>query len=140
MSFTIFAMFVAPVSLLLICCVTVTIFSSNDSTESTACDVPLLRTAALRWRVNPSVHGLGLRCAHLSRRAVPGFDSLDRVLERLLQNPLSDRPDHQADQPSLEVLAIAYGDEVNIGQAVGTTREGVGVAGRPSPRVGVGRL
>ena len=33
----------------------------------------------------------------------------------------------------------AYDDYVDVGQTIGTTCEGVGVAGRASPRVGVGR-
>jgi hypothetical protein len=70
---------------------------------------------------------------------VPRFDGLDGVYKCLPQNPFADGPNHQAEQPSLEVLALAYGDQVDVGQTVGTMREGVGVAGRASPRVGVGR-
>jgi hypothetical protein len=76
---------------------------------------------------------LGLQCA------VPGFDGLDGVFKRLFQNALADGPEHEAEHPSLEVLALAYDDHVDVGGAVGTAREGVGVAGRASPRVGVGR-
>src|SRR5262249_4296266 len=45
----------------------------------------------------------------------------------------------KAEQPSLEVLAFAYDDDVDVGQTIGTTCEGVGVAGGASPHVGVGR-
>src|SRR5215470_13284812 len=132
-------MFVAPVSPLLICCVKVAIFPPT---------IQLNRPLVMRLgddgsdllESNPDGAGLDLRCTHLSRRGVPSFDSLNGILERLFQNSLSDRPNHEANQPSLEVLAIAYCDEVNVGQAVGTARKGVGVAGRPSPSVGVGRL
>src|SRR5271157_2634483 len=81
----------------------------------------------------------GSRCAPISRHAVPGFDSLDGVLERLLQNPLADGPEYEAQQPSLEGLTIAYNDHVDVGQTVGATREVVGVAGRACPGVGIGR-
>src|SRR4029077_16109838 len=52
---------------------------------------------------------------------------------------LTNGPEHQAEKPSLEVLAVAYDNHVDVGQAIGTTCEGVGVAGGASPRVGVGR-
>jgi hypothetical protein len=50
-----------------------------------------------------------------------------------------DGPEHEAEQPSLEVLAFAYNDHVNVGRAVGLTCEGIGVARLASPHVGVGR-
>ena len=53
-------------------------------------------------------------------QAIAGFDGLDGVYKRLFQNALADGPEHQAEQPSLEVLALAYDDHVNIGRAVGT--------------------
>ena len=83
--------------------------------------------------------GPGSRYAPHFRRGVPDLDSLDGVFKRLLQNSFADGSDHEAEQPSLEVLAVAYDDHVDVGQAVGATREVVGVAGRASPRVGVGR-
>ena len=55
----------------------------------------------------------GSRCALLSRRDVPRFYSLDGVFKRLFQKPLSDGPDDEAEQPSLEVLAVAYNDYVD---------------------------
>ena len=78
-------------------------------------------------------------CAFRSRRAVPGFDGLDGVFKRPFQNALADGPEYKAEQPSLEVLALANDDHVNVGRAVGPTREGVGVTRRASPSVGVGR-
>src|SRR6202163_69910 len=74
-----------------------------------------------------------------SSRAVPGFDGLDGVFKRLFQNAPADGPEHEAEQPSLEGLAFAYDDHVDVGQTIGTACEGVGVAGRASPQVGVGR-
>src|SRR5215831_7574993 len=71
--------------------------------------------------------------------AVPGFDGPDRFFKRFFQNASADGPDHEAEQPSLEILAFAYDDHVDVGQTIGTTCERVGVAGRASPRVGVGR-
>ena len=65
--------------------------------------------------------------------------ALTLFTERLFQNALADGPEHEAEQPSLEVLAVAYDNHVNVGGAVGTTREGVGVAGGASPHVGVCR-
>ena len=85
------------------------------------------------------MQGLTGSISPLPRSTVPGFDGLDGVFKRLFQNALADGPEHEAEQPSFEVLAVAYDDHVNVGHAVGTTREGVGVAGRASPRVGVGR-
>ncbi len=48
-----------------------------------------------------------------------------RVLKRLFQNALADGPEHEAEQASLEVLAVAYDDHVDVGQTIGTTFEGV---------------
>jgi hypothetical protein len=50
------------------------------------------------------------------------------VVKRLSKTRLAMGPEHEAEQPSLEVLAVAYDDHVNVGRAVGLTREGVGVA------------
>src|SRR5208283_758364 len=63
----------------------------------------------------------------------------DGVYKRLFQNALADGSNNEAEQPSLEVFALAYHDHVNVGQAVGPTLEGVGVARCASPRVGIGR-
>ena len=78
-------------------------------------------------------------CCNCLSSAVPGFDSLDAVFKRRFQNVPADGPEHEAKQTSLEVLAVAYDNYVDVGQTIGTTCEGVGVAGGASPRVGVGR-
>ena len=70
---------------------------------------------------------------------VPDLDSLDAVDERLFQNAFANGPEHQAEQPPLEVLAFAHNDDINIGCAISMTHEGVGVAGRASPYVRVSR-
>ena len=70
---------------------------------------------------------------------VPGFDGLDGVFKRPFQNPPADGPEYEAEQPPLQVFAIAYDDHINVGRAVGLTREGVGVARRATPHVGVNR-
>src|SRR5277367_2852409 len=75
----------------------------------------------------------------LSSRAVPRFDGLDAVHKRLFQNALADGPEHEAEQLSFEVLTFAYDVNINVGRSVGLTREVVGMAGRASPEVGVGR-
>jgi len=85
------------------------------------------------------VHRTRNGCVSLSRRNVPGFDGLDGIFKRPSQNVSADGPDHESEQPALEVLAVAYDDQVNVGRAVGLTREGVGVPRRTSPKVGVGR-
>src|ERR1017187_9507777 len=69
--------------------------------------------------------GYRLLCGPLSRRGVPGFDGFDGVLKRLFQNAPADGPEHEAEHPSLEVLALAYDGHVNVGRAVRLTREGV---------------
>jgi hypothetical protein len=72
-------------------------------------------------------------------RAVPGFDGLDGVCKCLFQNAPSDRPQHQAEQSSFEILAITHNNNVNVCCAVGVTRKGIGVAGRAAPHIGVSR-
>jgi hypothetical protein len=69
---------------------------------------------------------------------VPGFDDLDGVFQTPFRNAPADGPEHEAEPPPLDVLAVAYDDHVNVGRAIGLTREGVGVARRTSPRLGVG--
>src|SRR3984893_4500835 len=90
----------------------------------------------------PAVPGVeaGISVGYVLSRVVPGFDGLDGVFECPFQNAPADGPEHEAKPPPLEVLAIAYDDHVNVGRTVGLTREGVGVARRASPHVGVGRL
>ena len=47
-------------------------------------------------------------------------------------------PEHEREHPSLEVLALAYVDDVHLGRAVGPLGERVGVTRVASPGVGVG--
>jgi|SRR5215471_7911007 len=49
----------------------------------------------------------GLLRSLLSCRVVPGFDGPGGVYKRLFQNAFADGPQHQAEHPSLEVLAFA---------------------------------
>src|SRR5215472_23433 len=69
--------------------------------------------------------------------AVPGFDGFYGVVKCAFQNALADCLQHETKYPSLEVLALAYDDHVNIGFAIRRTCEGVSVAGRASPHIGV---
>ena len=71
---------------------------------------------------------------------VPGFDGLDGVLKCLFQNALADGPEHEAERPSFEVLALAYHDGIHIGHSVGPPREGVDVARATAPDIRVGGL
>src|SRR5262245_43490190 len=48
---------------------------------------------------------------------VVGFDGLDGVFKRLFQLALTDGPDHEAEQLSLDVLTVAYHDDVDVGVA-----------------------
>jgi len=59
------------------------------------------------------------------------------VYEGSFQNTLADGSEHQAEQPSLEILALANDVHINVGSAVRMAREVVGVAGCSSPHVGV---
>ncbi len=58
----------------------------------------------------------------------PGFDGFDRVHKRFFQNPFADGSDHEAEQPSLEVFAVAHDSHVDVGLAIRTTCEVVRVA------------
>jgi hypothetical protein len=62
-----------------------------------------------------------------SRRVVPSFDGPDGLIQCLLKDALADGPEHDAEEPSLEVLAVAYDDHVLIGGPVGLGRECVGL-------------
>src|SRR5437868_8128580 len=89
----------------------------------------------------PPQRGLrGSGCAPSLRHAVPSLDRLDAACEGLLQDAFTDGRQHEAEKPSLEVLAVADHDEVDVGRAVGTPREVVSVTRIASPRVGVGGL
>jgi hypothetical protein len=82
----------------------------------------------------------GIGCGNVLNRVVPGLDGFDGVFECSFQNAPADGPEHKTEYPPLEVLAVAYDDHVNVGRAIGLTREGVGVARRAAPHVGVGGL
>jgi hypothetical protein len=92
------------------------------------------QTGTGRWRWPgwwPTCRRLGeLR---RSRRGIPGFDGLDGVHKGLFQDALADGPENEAERPSLDVLAVAHHDGVQVGRAVGPPREGVGVARAASP-------
>src|ERR1700744_5673363 len=75
----------------------------------------------------------------LSSWVIPGFDSLKALFKRAPQNAPTDCPEYEAKQTSLEVLSIADDHQVNVSRSVGLTSEVVGVAGRASPEVRVGR-
>src|SRR5262245_26146901 len=82
------------------------------------------------------------RAARRSRRRRPlgpRLDGPDRLLERALQAAFADSSHHQLEESSLEVLALADRDVVDVGRPVGVGLEGVGVARRATPGVGVGR-
>jgi hypothetical protein len=70
---------------------------------------------------------------------VPRFDGLKALFKRAYQNAPTDCPEYEAKQTSLEILSIADDHQVNVSRSVGLTNEVVGVAGRASPEVGVGR-
>src|SRR5207344_2473845 len=46
------------------------------------------------------------------RAVVPGFDGLDCICKRLSQDALAKDPEHDPKHPTLEVLALAYHEEV----------------------------
>jgi len=73
-----------------------------------------------------------------TRFFVPGFDGLDGVFKSLFQSALADGAERESEDPSLEVLALAYNDVVDIGGTVGIPRERVGMARGACLRVGVG--
>ncbi|MFD8247925.1 hypothetical protein [Nocardia sp. NPDC059691] len=68
---------------------------------------------------------------------VAGLDSLDRLVEGLAQDAFADSPDHDFEDPSLEVLALAHDDDIHIGLPAGPALEGVGVTGMAAPYVRV---
>jgi len=47
---------------------------------------------------------------------MPGFDGLDGVSKCLFQNALADGPEHEAEHPPFEVLALAYHIGIHIGR------------------------
>src|SRR5256885_15290582 len=68
----------------------------------------------------------------------PGLERLDGVSQRSSQDAPAEDPEADRERPSLEVLTVAYHDDVHPGRLVGPRRDGVGVAGAASPQVGVG--
>lgn len=78
-------------------------------------------------------------CVSVRGHAVSGFNGLDAVCKRLFQNAPADGTEHDAEQESLEILALASDGDVNLCGAFGPPSEGVSVAGSASPRVRVGR-
>src|SRR6267378_4902743 len=103
-------------------------------------ETPLVtqRVAEQNLNVRRTYSKLG-RSLCMLPRGVPRFDSLDRVFEGPLQHAPPDRSEYETEHSSLQVLALPNDDHVNIGRAIWLTREGVGVARRPAPDVGVGR-
>src|SRR5262245_12120843 len=72
------------------------------------------------------------------RPVIPRFNRFDGIVERPYQHALADAPEHQAERPSSEVLAVTYDDSVDVGLPVRPPRESVSVARGAAPQVGVG--
>jgi hypothetical protein len=51
------------------------------------------------------------------------FHGFDGIFKRLCQNASANGTQNQAEESSLEGLALAYDDDVNVGQIVGTASE-----------------
>src|SRR6187200_790533 len=66
------------------------------------------------------------------------FDSFHAVGERLSQRPLADGAEYSREHASLEVLAFAHDDDVDVGHSVGLSAQGVGVARCAAEHVRVG--
>jgi hypothetical protein len=98
-----------------------TIYAHSPDEESLR---PTVQSAIRHRSISPDESGKsGLRVHRtrkfLSRRPVPGLDGPDGVYKCLLQNALADSTEHEAEHPSVEVLAVAYDDHVNVGRAGG---------------------
>ena len=67
---------------------------------------------------------IGLRLGFCRRAdlVVPGFDGFQGLCKPLLQLSLADDPKERAEQPPLEVLALAHNLDVDFGRAVGLPR------------------
>src|SRR3954468_25028696 len=77
----------------------------------------------------PEMSSVGGVAASADRRRIrPGLDGLDGGVKRLHQVALADRPEEGAEQPPLQVLALADDRDVDVGRPVGLPREVVGVA------------
>jgi hypothetical protein len=68
----------------------------------------------------------------ISGRIDETLDGLDGLVERLGQDTPADGPEHERERASLEVLALAHDDNVDVGRPVGEAREGVGVTESPT--------
>src|SRR5262245_28015356 len=101
-----------------------------------------LMTATSGW-FRPLPHGssreAGTTCFQKFSLVVPGLDGLDGVFKRFFQNQPADGPDYEAEQPPRQVFAVAHDHHIYVGCAVRLTGEGVGVARRATPHVGVDR-
>src|SRR5262249_24079986 len=75
----------------------------------------------------------------LQFRTVAGFDRVNRIVERLLQDSLANGLEYQGEHPALEVLGLAVDSHVNGCWAVGLSCKGVYVPRGVSPHVGVSR-
>src|SRR3954453_4002162 len=92
-----------------------------------------IRTPPTVWKRTCGVVVIGmderrLRGFRRARPVVAGFDGLDRLLQRPIQHALAEDREHDPERPSLEVLALAYHDDVQVGRPVGPPRERIGVA------------
>jgi hypothetical protein len=56
---------------------------------------------------------------------ISGFDGRDRIVKCPSQDALADGPQHEAEGPPSEVLALAHHDGIHISRPVGPPREGV---------------
>src|SRR5882724_5971442 len=65
---------------------------------------------------------LGL-CRDADDLIVPSLDGFQALCEHLLQLSLADNPKERAEQPPLEVLALAHNDDVHISRPIGLPRE-----------------
>src|ERR1043166_8079850 len=99
---------------------------------------------AAAWWIEAS--GLRSTAAAVPRAAraasdgvVTGFDGLDGIFERLFQHAFADGPEHEAEHPPLQILALAHHDHVDVGHAAGLARERIGVAGGASPHIRIRR-
>src|SRR6267142_297925 len=108
---------------------------------STSSDLTLVTVISGWFRPLPHCSGCeaGITCVQAFSLVVSRFDGLDGVFKRLFQNPPADGPEYEAEQPPRQVFAVAYDNHINVGRAVGLTGEGVGVARRATPHIGVGR-
>lgn len=78
-----------------------------------------------------------MTCVQTFDLVVAGFDSLNGDFERLFQNAPANGPEQEAEEMPPQVLALAYDNHVDIGGAVSLAVEGVNVARRATPHIGV---